>query len=133
MSSSFRYTLTKLRTLPSSLKICLRRSGYWAVSAFSTSPTVAPATATASWRPVNCRRGVGIKTLGISVNQLLLDGFGLLGVGQPAIGVVEFALLNGEHHEGIPGARILQIGFGKIGVAIGVRVVDTDQVHVALV
>src|ERR1017187_3067335 len=132
MSSSFKYTLTKLRTLPSSLKICLRRSGNWAVSEFSTSPTVEPATVTESCFPVNCRRGVGIKTLAISVNQLLFRRFGLVEVGQPAIGVVEFALLNGEHHEGIPGAGIPQIGPRKIRVAIRVRVVDADQIHFAL-
>src|ERR1017187_1220150 len=132
MSSSFRYTLTKLRTLPSPLKICLRRSGNWAVSEFSTSPTVEPATVTESCFPVNCRRGVGIKTLAISVNQLLFRRFGLVEVGQPAIGVVEFALLNREHHEGIPGAGIPQVRLRKIRVAVGVRMVDADQIHVAL-
>src|ERR1017187_2664914 len=132
MSSSFRYTLTKLRTLPSSLKICLRRSGNCAVRAFNTSPTVAPATVTESCFPVNCRRGVGIKTLAISVDQLLFCRFGLVEVRQPAIGVVEFALLNGEHHERIPGAGIPQVGLRKIRVAVRVRVVDADQIHVAL-
>src|ERR1017187_6408060 len=132
MSSSFRYTLTKLRTLPSSLKICLRRSGNCAVSAFSTSPTVEPATVTESCFPIYCRKGVGIETLAISVDQLLFRRFGLLEVRQPAIGVVEFALLNGEHHERIPGEGIPQVGLRKIGVAVRVRVVDPDQIHVAL-
>src|SRR5271157_501291 len=132
MSSSFRYTLTKLRTLPSSLKICLRRSGNCAVSAFNTSPTVEPATVTESCFPVNCRRGVGIKILAMSVNQLLFRRFGLVEVRQPAIGVVEFALLNREHHEGIPGAGIPQVGLRKIRGAVGVRMVDADQIHTAL-
>src|ERR1017187_219287 len=132
MSSSFRYTLTKLRTLPSSLKICLRRSGNCAMSAFSTSPTVEPATVTESCFPVNCRRGVGIKTLAISVDQLLFRRFGLVEVRQPAIGVVEFALLNRKHYEGIPGAGIPQVRPRKIRVAVRVRVVDADQVHFAL-
>src|ERR1017187_9465 len=132
MSSSFRYTLTKLRTLPSSLKICLRSSGNCAVRAFSTSPTVEPATVTESCFPVNCRRGVGIKTLAISVDQLLFGRFGLVEVRQPAIGVVEFTLLNGEHHERVPGAGIPQVGLRKIRVAVGVRVIDADQIHVAL-
>src|ERR1035438_8249701 len=132
MSSSFRYTLTKLRTLPCSLKVCLRRSGNCAVREFSTPPTVEPATVTESCFPVNCRSGVGIKTLAISVDQLLFGRFGLVEVRQPAIGVVEFALLNGEHHERIPGAGIPQVGPRKIRVAIRVRVVDADQIHVAL-
>src|ERR1035441_8107510 len=132
MSSSFKYTLTKLRTLPSSLKICLRRSGNCAVSAASTSPTVAPATVTESCFPVNWRRGEGIKTLAISVDQLLFCRFGLVEVRQPAIGVVEFALLNREHYERIPGAGIPQVGPRKIRIAVRVRVVDADQIHIAL-
>src|SRR5579872_504447 len=107
MSSSFRYTLTKLRSLPSSLKICLRRSGYCVVSVVSTSPTVAPDALTASCLPVNCRRGVGINTLAISVSQLLFRRFGLLEIRQPAVGVVEFTLLDRQHHKGIPRAGIL--------------------------
>src|SRR6516164_2339757 len=102
MSSSFRYTLRKLRTFPSSVKICFRRSGNSVVSAASTSPTVAPGAVTASCFPVNCRNGVGISTLAILVSQLLFGRLGLFGVGQPAIGVVELALPDREDHEGIP-------------------------------
>src|SRR5579883_314989 len=120
MSSSFRYTLTKLRTLPSSVKICLRRSGNCAVRAVSASPTVAPGAVTASCLPVNWRSGVGIRILGISVCQFLFVCRSLVDVGQPAVGVVELALADGEHHERIPGARILEIGFGEVRVAIGV-------------
>src|SRR5689334_5200274 len=117
MSSSFRYTFTKLRSLPSSLKICFRRSGYCVVSAFRTSPTVPPGAVTASCFPVNWRSGVGIKTLAILVDQLLFGCLGLFEVGQPAIGVVKFALLDGQHHERIPRTGILQIRFRKIRVA----------------
>src|ERR1039457_6719780 len=104
MSSSFKYTLTKLRTLPSSLKICLRKAGNCAVSAFSASPTVAPGTATASCLPVNCRRGVGIRTLGISVTQLLFLCRGLFDVWQPTVGVMKLAVADGKHHERVPRA-----------------------------
>ena len=55
--------------------------------------TVAPFTCTVSCFPVYCRRGVGIKILGI--NQLFLFRRRLLRIGQPAIGVVELPLLNG--------------------------------------
>src|SRR5579863_8695333 len=107
MSSSLRYTLTKLRSLPSSLKICRRRSGYSVMSAFNTSPTVPPEACTESCLPVNWRRGVGIRILAILITQLLFRRVGLLEIGQPAIGVMEFTLLDRQHHERIPGARIL--------------------------
>src|ERR1700678_4640938 len=130
MSSSFKYTLTKLRTLPSSLKICLRRSGNCAVKLASARPTVSPVTVTESCLPVNWRRGVGIRILAISVNQLLFVRFGLVGVRQPGIGVVELAFLNRQHDERIPRTGMLQIGFGKISAAIGMRMVNADQRHV---
>src|SRR5580698_192752 len=132
MSSSFKYTLTKLRTLPSSLKICLRRSGNCAVRLVSAEPTVSPVTVTESCLPVNWRRGVGIRILAILVNQLLFVRFSLVRVRQPGIGVVELALLDRQHYERIPRTGILQIGFGKIRAAIGVRVIDTDQRHAAV-
>src|SRR5512140_2206442 len=132
MSSSFRYTLTKLRTLPSSVKSCLRSSGNWLVRSVRTSPTVAPDAVTASCFPVNCRSGVGIKTFAMLVNQLLFGRLGLVEVGQPAIGVVEFALLNRKHDERIPRTRILQIRLREVGVAVGMRVVDADELEVAV-
>src|ERR1035437_2681371 len=99
------------------------------MSAASTSPTVAPGTVTESCFAVNCRSGVGISTLGMSVDQLLFWRFGLIEVGQKAIGVVELAFLNRQDDEGIPRAGIPQIGGGKIRVAIGMRVIDADQAH----
>src|SRR5271169_2409610 len=113
MSSSFRYTLTKLRSLPSSVKICLRKSGKRPANASSASPTVPPETVTAFSLAVYCRSGVGIRIFGMSVLQLLSSGFGAVEVRQPAIGVVELAFLHRQHHERIPGAGILQIGFRK--------------------
>src|SRR5208283_6076421 len=117
MSSSFRYTLMKLRTLPSAVKICWRRSGYRPASASSASPTVAPETVTAFSLAVNWRSGVGIRIFGILVLQLLSCGFCTGEIRQPAIGVMERAVLHRQHHERIPGARILQIGFREVGVA----------------
>ena len=43
--------------------------------------------------------------------------------------MIEFSVLNGKHHKGIPGAGILQIGFGKVSVAIRMRMKDADQVE----
>src|SRR5215831_21316826 len=129
MSSSLRYTFTKLRTFPSSVNSCLRRSGYCDVRAVSASPTVWPVTLTESCLPVYCRSGVGIRILGMSVNQLLFGRLGLVIVGQPAIGVVELSVADREHHEGIPWTRILEVRAREVGVAIGMRMVNADEVH----
>src|SRR5450432_685209 len=65
----------------------------------------------------------------MSVDQLLFWRVGLIDVGQKAIGVVELAFLNRQDDEGIPRAGILQIGGGEIRVAVGMRVIDSDDVH----
>src|SRR5271169_4068734 len=122
----------KLRSLPSSVKICLRRSGYWLVSAERTSPTVPPVTDTASCLPVNWRSGVGIITFAISVNQLLFRRLGSFQIGHEAVGVIELPAADREHHKRMPRRGVLQISFRKIGIAIGMRMVDADQVHAAL-
>src|SRR5581483_7817261 len=149
MSSSFRYTLTKLRSLPSSLYRWRRSSECWLVSAPSTSPTVEPPSSTESCLPAYWRRGVGIKTFAIfepgasskgrtmryrpysSVTQLFLFRGGLFRVRQPAVRMVELALLDRQHHERIPRARILQIRFRKVRSAIRMRMIDPHQVHIA--
>src|SRR5271163_427128 len=60
MSSSFRYTLTKDLSLPSSVYRCFLRSGCFAVSASSACPTVDASTPTVSCLSVYTRKGVGI-------------------------------------------------------------------------
>src|SRR5581483_1841187 len=67
-----------------------------------------------------------------SVTQLLFGRLGLVEVRQPAIGVVKLALLNGEHDERVPRTRILQIGLREVCVAVGMRMVDPDQIHITL-
>src|ERR671931_534383 len=61
MSSSFRYTLTKARSLPSSVNRCRRKSEYCAVRPARASPTVWADTSTLSCLPAYCRSGVGIR------------------------------------------------------------------------
>jgi hypothetical protein len=68
----------------------------------------------------------------MSVDQLLFWRFGLIEVGQKAIGVVELAFLNRKDDEGVPRAGILQVGGGKIRVAVGMRVINPDEVHMML-
>src|SRR5450759_2625646 len=65
----------------------------------------------------------------MSVDQLLFWRFGLIEVGQKAIGVVELAFLNRQDNEGIPRAGIPQIGGGKIRVAVGMRMINADEVQ----
>src|SRR6185503_9003897 len=61
MSSSFTYTLTKLRSLPCSLYRCVLRPECLRVRSASSSPTVAPAASTASCLSVYGRSGVGMR------------------------------------------------------------------------
>src|ERR1700692_4432755 len=61
MSSSFRYTFTKLRIFPSSVKRCFRNSENVPVRLPSASPTVAALHSMLDCFPVNWRSGVGIK------------------------------------------------------------------------
>src|SRR5689334_7911823 len=63
MSSSFTYTFTKLRSFPSSVYKCFRRSPYCAVNRPSASPTVSAGTSAESFFPANTRSGVGMITL----------------------------------------------------------------------
>src|SRR5712692_8418154 len=63
MSSSLRYTFTKLRSLPCSLYRCGFSPLYLVLRLTSSSPIVAPSTSTASCLPVNGRNGVGIRIL----------------------------------------------------------------------
>src|SRR5438067_10960794 len=104
-----------------------RRSWCWVVSSVRASPTVEPFTWTVSCFPVYCRRGVGMRILGI--NQVFLFRRRLLRVGQPAIGVVELSLLNRYHDKRVPRAGVLQIRLREIRAAIGMRVVDADEIE----
>src|ERR1700675_390426 len=62
MSSSFTYTFTKLRNLPSSVKRCFRRSANSFVRWPSASPTVAAWNSAEARFPAYGRSGVGIIT-----------------------------------------------------------------------
>jgi hypothetical protein len=62
MSSSFKYTFTKLRIFPSSVKRCFFNSENVPVRLPSASPTVAALHSMLDCFPVNWRSGVGIRT-----------------------------------------------------------------------
>src|ERR1700680_2897807 len=61
MSSSFRYTLTKLRSLPASWNRCALSPPCFFVRSASSSPTVEPSASTASFLSVYGLSGVGIR------------------------------------------------------------------------
>src|SRR5262245_37008911 len=65
MSSSFTYTLTKLRSLPCSLYRCAFRPACFRVKSASSSPTVAPIASTLSCLSVYGRSGVGMRIFAI--------------------------------------------------------------------
>src|SRR5579884_2602644 len=139
MSSSFTYTLTKLRSRPSSVYRCFFRSPYRDVSAPSASPTVAPGSSTVLCLSAYCRRAVGIRILAINLlstrglrrgdPELFPIRVCLLRVRQKAVGVIEAPPADRKHHERIPRAGVLQIRLGKIRVAVRMRMKNADQIH----
>src|SRR5947207_12130676 len=70
MSSSFTYTLTKLRSLPCSLYRCAFRPECLRVRSASSSPTVAPAASTASCLSVYGLSGVGMRIFAMMESAL---------------------------------------------------------------
>src|SRR5687768_8984479 len=60
MSSSFKYTLTKLRSMFCSLKRCLRSAVCVEVSESNASPAVFASTTICDWPAANCRKGAGM-------------------------------------------------------------------------
>src|SRR5438477_6006 len=72
MSSSFKYTLTKLRSLPCSLYRCALRPECFLVRSASSSPIVAPCASTASCLSVYGRSGVGIRIFVVAIQRALI-------------------------------------------------------------
>src|SRR5947209_5860723 len=133
MSSSLTYTLTKLRSLPSSLYRWRFSSPYWDVSAPRSSPTVPPVSSTESFLSAYWRSGVGMRILGIVIrigqDQLFGIGNGLLLVGNERFRVVDPAGLNGDNHVRVPGPGVREVGRREVGVAIRVRVEEAEHVE----
>src|SRR5437667_12569356 len=73
MSSSFTYTLTKLRRRPCSLYRCGLRPECLDVRSASSSPTVLPSASTASFLSVYGLSGVGIRILVAMMEDALFE------------------------------------------------------------
>src|ERR1700730_4504250 len=107
MSSSFRYTLTKLRNLPASLNRCALSPPCFFVRSASSSPTVAPSASTASFLSVYGLSGVGIRILvGI---ELDLFEIGSVLFQIPHGHVARGARLNGHDHVGEGRPRVIEV------------------------
>src|SRR5688572_32901321 len=72
MSSSFKYTFTKLRSLPWSLYRCAFSPLWRRVRSASSSPIVAPSASTASFLSVYGRSGVGIRIF-VAIELALIE------------------------------------------------------------
>src|SRR5262245_4520335 len=72
MSSSFKYTFTKLRSLPWSLYRCALRPLCFLVRSARSSPIVAPCASTASCLSVYGRSGVGIRIFVVAIQRALI-------------------------------------------------------------
>src|SRR5260370_22972439 len=67
----------------------------------------------------------------LPVNQFFLFRVGLIRVGKPTVCVIELAFLDGKNYKRVPRAGILEIRLGEVCAAVGVRVIDAHQVHLA--
>src|SRR3954465_6680015 len=142
MSSSLRYTFTKLRRRPCSLYKCGFNPAYFAVRSPSSSPMVTPSASTASCLPVNGRNGVGIRILfAISYtsfgrgNTATLRAFERIFAelrtigGQPPDGhLLRLPLLNRNNHIPEERKRVIEIILGRARRMIGMRVVKSQKI-----
>src|SRR5216684_6748404 len=125
MSSSFRYTLTKLRSFPCSLYRCALSKTCFFVKSASSSPTVVPSASTASFLSVYGRSGVGIRIL--VAMELALFEIGSVLFEIPHGHVARGARRNRHDHvrEGRP--RMIEIELRRPRRMIGMRVIEPEQ------
>src|ERR1700688_4835395 len=125
MSSSFRYTLTKLRSLPCSLYRWAFKPPCFLVKSASSSPTVAPSASTASFLSVYGLSGVGIRIL--VAMELALFEIGSVLFQIPHGHVARSARRDRHNHvrEGRP--RMIEIELRRPRRMIGMRVIEPEQ------
>src|SRR6185436_2837939 len=130
MSSSFTYTLTKLRSLPWSLYRCALRPLCLRVRSASSSPTVAPAASTASCLSVYGLSGVGMRIFAMvkaalfearSIVFQIPDGHRLVAAGRNG---------NDDVREGRP--RVIQVVLRRPRGMVRMRVIEAKQLRAQL-
>src|SRR6266403_748039 len=146
MSSSFTYTLTKLRSLPSSVKRCLRRSPNSVVKWPRASPTVLALNSAESRFPAYGRSGDGIITFtGISFFSVVpgeisglhcgaMASLNSLGrkplavvVQTPGGHVLRRAVLHAHDDVAVPRPRVVAVIFAWPRRMVGMRMVPADH------
>src|SRR3954471_16932427 len=125
MSSSFKYTFTKLRSFPCSLYRWAFSPACLAVRSASSSPTVAPSASTASFLSVYGRSGVGIRIFVAMQIALLECGAVVLEI--PHRHVCRPAACHGHNHVRKRRPCMIQIVLGRPRRMIGMRVVEPEQ------
>src|SRR4051812_18972108 len=143
MSSSFTYTFTKLRSRPSSVYRCFFSPSCWRVRSARSSPTVAPATSTASFLPVKGRSGVGMRTRfgmasaisgskrGGRARERLLVERGAVVFEQPRRHRRGLAAHDGYDHVREHRPRVVQVVLGWTRRVIRVRVIEAEELEAA--
>src|SRR5882672_7387470 len=149
MSSSFTYTLTKLRSLPSSVKRCLRKSANSFVRWPSASPTVAAWNSAEARFPAYGRSGVGIITFtGISFHRCSLagaldrgavanfDSFGRkllpIIIQSPGRHFLRRAVLHAHDDVAVPRPRVIPIELARPRRVVRMRMIPAHDIHTTL-
>src|ERR1700722_4278527 len=125
MSSSFRYTLTKLRSLPASLNRCALSPPCFFVRSASSSPTVAPSASTASFLSVYGLSGVGIRIFVAMELALFETGSVLFEIPDGHAG--RSARHDRHNHIRERRPRMIEIELGRPRRVIGMGVIEPEQ------
>src|SRR5882672_10048152 len=148
MSSSFTYTFTKLRSLPSSVKRCLRKSANSFVRWPRASPTVAAWNSAEARFPAYGRSGVGIITFtGISflrrcwagaLDRGAMANFDAFGrkflpiiVQAPGRHLLRRAILHADDDVAVPRPRVIAIKLARPCQMVRMRMIPAHDVHTA--
>src|SRR6266850_229020 len=147
MSSSFTYTFTKLRSLPSSVKRCFRKSANSFVRWPSASPTVAAWNSAEARFPAYGRSGVGIITFtGISFLRCSLAGaldrgaaanFDAFGrkflpvvIQSPGGHLLRCTVLHAHDDVAVPRPRVIPIELARPRRMVRMRMIPAHDVHI---
>src|SRR5229473_5873735 len=130
MSSSFRYTLTKLRSFPCSLYRCAFSPACFVVRSASSSPTVTPSASTASFLSVYGRSGVGIRIL-VAI-QVALFETGSIVLEKPHSHRGGHGRRHGHDHVVEIRPRVIEIELRGSRRMIGMRVIKAEQLAAQL-
>src|SRR5437764_3035627 len=122
MSSSFTYTLTKLRRRPCSLYRCGLRPECLDVRSARSSPTVLPSASTASFLSVYGLSGVGIRIFVAMMQPALYESRSIV-FQKPNRHVAGRARRDRHDHVGKRRPRVIQIVLGRPRGMIRVRVI----------